>query len=122
MPFWVLMVAGVVIAAMLLAKWTSVVVIGLTVIAALVVLAGQGVKAVARGIGFAVTGVVLTALVVQLFVIKLNVAVPGIMTVNRFIAGTSYSPTELLHMYWSTAVQTFSARLSATTGRSWSPP
>ncbi|MFI6825890.1 hypothetical protein ACIBG5_02200 [Kribbella sp. NPDC050241] len=103
-PFWVLMVAGVIIAAMLLAKWTSVVVIGLTVIAALVVLAGQGVKAVARGIGFAVAGVALTALVVQLFVIKLNVAVPGIMTVNRFIAGTSYSPTELLHMYWSTAV------------------
>ncbi|MFG1623263.1 hypothetical protein [Kribbella sp. NPDC049227] len=103
-PFWVLMVAGVVIAAMLLAKWTSVVVIALAVIAALVVLAGQGVKAVARGIGFAIAGIALTALVVQLFVIKLNVAVPGIMTVNRFIAGTSYSPTELLHMYWSTAV------------------
>lgn len=103
-PFWVLMIAGVVIGAMLLAKWTSAVVIGLAVIAALVVLAGQGLKAVARGIGFTLAGLALTALVVQLFVIKLNVAVPGIMTVNRFIAGTSYSPAELLQMYWSTAV------------------
>ena len=41
----------------------------------------------------------------QLFVVRLNVAVPGIMTVNRFIAETSYSPTALLHVYWSTGLE-----------------
>ncbi|MFG1812952.1 hypothetical protein ACGFIF_04215 [Kribbella sp. NPDC049174] len=104
-PFWVLMVAGVVIGMMVLAKWTSVVVIGLIVIAALIVLSGQGLQAVARGIGFAVAGLGVAALVVQLFVVRLNVAVPGIMAVNRFIAETSYSPTALLHVYWSTGLE-----------------
>ena len=104
-PFWVLMVAGLVIAMMVLAKWTSVVVIGLIVIAALIVLSGQGLQAVARGIGFALAGMGVTALVVQLFVVRLNVAVPGIITVNRFIAETSYSPTALLHVYWWTGLE-----------------
>jgi hypothetical protein len=104
-PFWVLIVAGLVIGAMVLAKWTSVVVIGLIVIAAVIVLAGQGLQAVARGIGLALAGLGLAALVVQLFVVRLNVAVPGIMTVNRFIAQTSYSPTALLHVYWSSGLE-----------------
>ena len=104
-PFWVLIVAGLVIGMMVLAKWTSVVVIGLIVIAALIVLSGQGLQAVVRGIGFALAGMGVTALVVQLFVVRLNVAVPGIMTVNRFIAETSYSPTALLHVYWSTGLE-----------------
>jgi len=104
-PFWVLMVAGVVIGMMVLAKWTSVVVIGLIVIAAVIVLSAQGLRAVARGIGLAVAGLGITALVVQLFVVRLNVAVPGIMAVNRFIAETSYSPTALLQLYWSTGLE-----------------
>lgn len=100
-PFWVFVVAGLVIGVMVFAKWTSVVVIGLIVITAVVVLAGQGWRSVARGILFAFGGLAVAALVVQLFVVHLNVAVPGILTVNRFIAGTSYSPVELLHLYWS---------------------
>ncbi|MEV0285548.1 hypothetical protein AB0H36_15665 [Kribbella sp. NPDC050820] len=104
-PFWVLMGAGVVIGVMVLAKWTSVVVIGLIVIAAVIVLTGQGWRAVARGIGLSLAGLALTALVVQLFVVRLNVAVPGIMAVNRFIAETSYSPTALLEVYWSTGLE-----------------
>jgi hypothetical protein len=76
----------------------------LIVLAALVVLAGQGRRAVARGILLALGGLALAALVVQLFVVRLNVAVPGILTVNRFIAGTSYSPAELLHSYWTTGI------------------
>lgn len=103
-PIWLLLAAGLVIGVMVLAKWTSVVVIGLIVVTAVVVLAGQGVRAVARGILFALAGLALAALVVQLFVVRLNVAVPGILTVNRFIAGTSYSPTELLHFYWTSGL------------------
>lgn len=104
-PFWVPVVAGLVIGMMVLAKWTSVVVIGLIVIAAVVVLAGQGWRSVARGILFALGGVAVVALVLQLFVVRLDVAVPGILTVNRFIAGTSYSPAELLQFYWSSGIR-----------------
>ncbi|HZX04457.1 hypothetical protein [Kribbella sp.] len=103
-PFWTPVVAGLVIGAMVLAKWSSVVPIGLIVIAAVVVLAGQGWRAVARGILYALGGLAMAALFVQLFVVPLNVAVPGILTVNKFIAGTSYSPTELLHHYWTTGI------------------
>ncbi|WP_410787651.1 hypothetical protein [Kribbella sp. C-35] len=112
-PYWIFIVAGLVIGVMVLAKWTSVVVIGLIVITAVVVLAGQGGRAVARGILFALGGLALVALVVQLFVVRLNVAVPGILDVNRFIAGTSYSPAELLQLYWSSTMKLIGQTLSA---------
>ncbi|TDO60919.1 hypothetical protein EV651_107192 [Kribbella sp. VKM Ac-2571] len=112
-PSWIFVVAGLVIAMMVLAKWTSVVVIGLIVITAVVVLAGQGGRAVARGILFALGGLALVALVVQLFVVRLNVAVPGILDVNKFIAGTSYSPAELLQLYWSSTIKLIGRTLSA---------
>lgn len=112
-PFWIFLVFGLVIGVMLLAKWTSVVVIGLTVITAIVVLAGQSWRSVARGILYALGGIALTALVVQLFVVHLDVAVPAIVKVNKFIAGTSYSPAELLHLYWSSTVDLFGRTLVA---------
>lgn len=111
--FWLPVAAGLVIGLMVLAKWTSVVVIGLIVVAAVVVLAGQSWRAVARGILFAVGGLGVAALVVQLFVVRLNVAVPGIVTVNKFIAGTSYSPTELLQFYWSSGMRLLGRALRA---------
>jgi hypothetical protein len=46
-------------------------------------------------------------------VVRLNVAVPGILTVNKFIAGTSYSPGELLHLYWSSTLGLFGRTLQA---------
>ena len=112
-PYWIFVVAGLVIGVMVLAKWTSVVVIGLIVITAVVVLAGQGGRAVARGILFALGGLALVALVVQLFVVRLNVAVPGILDVNKFIAGTSYSPAELLQLYWSSTIKLIGQTLGA---------
>lgn len=112
-PFWIFLVAGLVIGVMVLAKWTSVVVIGLIVITAIVVLAGQGRRAVARGILLALGGLGLAALVVQLFVVHLNVAVPGILKVNKFIAGTSYSPAQLLQLYWSSTVDLIGRTLVA---------
>ncbi|HEY3556582.1 MAG TPA: hypothetical protein VGL05_03945 [Kribbella sp.] len=112
-PFWIFLVFGVVIGVMLLAKWTSVVVIGLIVVTAVVVLAGQSARSVARGILLAFGGLALAALVVQLFVVRLNVAVPGILTVNKFIAGTSYSPAELLKLYWSSTIELIGRTLVA---------
>lgn len=112
-PFGWFVLAGLVIGAMVLAKWTSVVVIGLIVLTAIVVLAAQGRRDVARGILWALGGLGLAALVVQLFVVRLDVAVPGILSVNRFIAGTSYSPADLLHIYWSSSLQLFGRTLRA---------
>jgi hypothetical protein len=112
-PFWIFLVAGLVIGAMVLAKWTSVVLIGLIVITAVVVLAGQGWRAVARGILLALGGLGLAALVVQLFVVRLDVAVPGILKVNKFIAGTSYSPADLLQLYWSSSLRLLGHTLAA---------
>ncbi|WP_344231903.1 hypothetical protein [Kribbella hippodromi] len=112
-PFWVPVVAGLVIGVMVLAKWTSVVVIGLIVLAAVVVLAGRGWRSVARGILLALGGLAVTALVVQLFVVRLNVAIPGIITVNKFIAGTSYTPADLLQIYWSSGIKLLGRTLQA---------
>lgn len=112
-PFWIFAVFGVVIGVMLLAKWTSVVVIGLIVITAVVVLAGESWRSVARGILYALGGIALTAVVVQLFVVHLNVALPGILKVNKFIAGTSYTPSELLHLYWTSTVDLIGRTLLA---------
>ncbi|WP_328998916.1 hypothetical protein OHA18_31280 [Kribbella sp. NBC_00709] len=111
--FWLPLAAGLVIGVMVLAKWTSVVVIGLIVVAAVVVLAGQSRRAVARGILFALGGLAAVALVVQLFVVHLNVAIPGILTVNKFIAGTSYSPSELLQFYWTSGIELLGRTLRA---------
>ncbi|TQI99932.1 hypothetical protein [Kribbella jejuensis] len=112
-PFWIFVVFGLVIGVMLLAKWTSVVVIGLIVITAVIVLAGQSWRSVACGILYALAGIALTALVVQLFVVHLSVAVPGILKVNKFIAGTSYTPSQLLHLYWSSTVNLLGRTLAA---------
>ncbi|MEU8223197.1 hypothetical protein [Kribbella sp. NPDC048915] len=112
-PLWTFLLAGAVIGVMVLAKWTSVVVIGLIVITALIVLAAQGWRSVARGILLALGGIALTALVVQLFVVRLSVAIAGILDVNRFIAGTSYTPPDLLRLYWSSTVDLFGRTLAA---------
>jgi hypothetical protein len=101
-PSWALLLAGVVMGVMVVAKWSSVVVLALIVAAAIVVLSGQGLKGVVRGILWALAGVALVALVVHVLVVPLTVAVPGILAVNRFIADTSYTPATLLQMYWTT--------------------
>ncbi len=104
-PFWLPLPAGAMTGVMVLAKWTSILVISLIVVAAVVVLARQGMRAVARALLLAFGGLILTAIVIQLFVVRLNVAVSGIRTVSSFIAGTSYSPGVLLRIYWSTAIE-----------------
>jgi hypothetical protein len=101
-PIWAFVLAGVVIGVMVLAKWSSIVVLTLIVVAAIVVLSAQGGQAVARGIFWAVAGLAAIALTVQLLVVPLTVAVPGILAVNRFIAGNSYTPATLVQMYWTT--------------------
>ncbi|GAA0937245.1 hypothetical protein GCM10009554_25370 [Kribbella koreensis] len=104
-PIWALTLAGVVISVMVLAKWSSIVVLTFIVITAIVVLSKQGSQAVARGIFWALVGATGIAVAVQVFVVALTVAIPGILAVNRFIAGSSYTPATLVQMYWNTGVK-----------------
>jgi hypothetical protein len=100
-PIWALVLFGLVVSVMVLAKWSSVVVLAVIGVAAIVVLAGQGAQAVARGIFWALVGATGLAVLVQVLVVPLTIAVPGILAVNRFIAETSYSPLTLLETYWT---------------------
>ncbi|MDX6258993.1 MAG: hypothetical protein QOH84_681 [Kribbellaceae bacterium] len=104
-PIWALTLAGVVISVMVLAKWSSIVVLTLIVVAAIVVLSAQGSQAIARGIVWALAGATGTAVVVQLLVVSLTDAIPGILAVNRFIASNSYTPATLVQMYWTTGTK-----------------
>lgn len=106
-PIWALTLAGLVVGVMVLAKWSSVVVLALIIAAAIVVLSARGVKAVARGIFWALAGVAVVAIGVHVLVVPLTVAVPGILAVNRFIADNSYTPATLLEMYWTTGSRLF---------------
>ncbi|NEA37470.1 hypothetical protein [Streptomyces sp. SID13031] len=101
-PIWAFTLAGLVMGTMVLAKWSSVVVLTVIIAAAIVVLSAQGAEAVARGIVWALAGVVVVAATVHLLVAPLTTVIPGIQAVNRFIAGNSYSPSSLLEMYWRT--------------------
>jgi hypothetical protein len=110
-PIWVLLLFGFTVTVMLLAKWSSAVVLFAIGVALLAVLLGQGWEAVARGIVWSLSGVVALVLVVQVALVPLTVAVPGILAVNRFIAETSYSPTTLIEMYWTSGLKLFGQTL-----------
>jgi hypothetical protein len=106
-PIWALILFGVVVSVMVLAKWSSVVVLALITVAAIVVLSGQGMQAVARGIFWSLVGATGAAVLVNFLVVPLTVAIPGILTVNRFIAETSYSPLTLIDMYQTSGTKLF---------------
>lgn len=102
-PIWALVLAGCLVSVMILTKWSSAGVLGLIVVAAVVVLSAQGSQAVARGIFWALAGATGVAIAVHLLVVPLTEAIPGIVAVNSFIAGTSYAPADLVEMYLTTA-------------------
>ena len=102
-PIWALVLAGCLVSVMVLTKWSSAGVLGLIVVAAVVVLSAQGSQAVARGIFWALAGATGVAIAVHLLVVPLTDAIPGIVAVNSFIAGTSYAPADLVEMYLTTA-------------------
>jgi hypothetical protein len=110
-PIWALLLFGFTVTVMLLAKWSSVVVLAVIGVALVLVLLGQGWEAVARGIVWGLIGAVALVLVVQLALVPLTVAVPGILAVNRFIAETSYTPTALISMYWTSGIKLFGEAL-----------
>jgi hypothetical protein len=99
-PFWVPLSAGPVALAMLLAKWSS---SGLTLLVValvgIVVLLPAGARQLARVAMWALVGLALSTLAVQLFIVPLNQALPLMVATNKLVAAGSNNPSSLLLMY-----------------------
>ena len=99
-PVWVPMSIGPVALAMLVAKWSS---SGLTLlvvaIVGIVILVPAGVRQAARVTAWALVGLVFSALFVQLFIIRLDQAIPQMIATNKLVAAGSNSPSDLFQMY-----------------------
>jgi hypothetical protein len=104
-PAWVIALLGPLAVVLLLAKWSSAVLtLALVAATAIVTVRRRGWREVGRLVGWSALGVLLTAVLTQLFVAPLTSVVPGMVAINRSIAATSHSPSELLGSYLSTSV------------------
>ena len=99
-PIWVPVSIGPVALAMLVAKWSS---SGLTLlvvaIVGIVILVPAGVRQAARVTAWALVGFVFSAVFVQLFIIRLDQAIPQLIATNKLVAAGSNSPADLFQMY-----------------------
>ena len=99
-PVWVPLSTGPLVFAMLIAKWAS---SGLTLlvvtVVAVVVLAPAGFRQMARLAVLALVSLVLTTVAVQLFLVRLDQALPLMWSTNKLIAAGSNSPASLFLMY-----------------------
>ena len=99
-PMWVPMSIGPVALAMLVAKWSS---SGLTLlvvtIVGVVILVSAGVRQAARVTAWALVGLVFSAIFVQLFIIRLDQAIPQMIATNKLVAAGSNNPSDLFQMY-----------------------
>jgi len=99
-PVWVPLSIGPVAFAMLVGKWSS---SGLTLlvvaIVGVVILVPAGVRQAARVTAWALTSFVFSALFVQLFIIRLDQAIPQMIATNKLVAAGSNSPSDLFQMY-----------------------
>lgn len=98
-PAWPPAAFGLVAVAMLLAKWSSVLVLGVLAVAAGVALAPAGVRAIRRAAGWAVAGAAAATALVHLLIVPLTTAVPQLIEVNRLLAEGSFAIPVLLHRY-----------------------
>lgn len=104
-PAWVPGSLGPLLVVMMLAKWTSAIVtFGLIALAGIIVLKPRGMRQVARFIGWALAGAVLTVALIQVAVVPLNTALPEMLTINSLAASNTNSPLYLLQKYWDTSV------------------
>jgi hypothetical protein len=97
---WVPITAGVVIVGMLLSKWSSsLVVLIVAGLIALILLWPAGPREILRILGWTLGGVVGTLLVIQLLLVPLTEALPAMIATNKLVAATANSPSELLPLY-----------------------
>jgi len=98
-PVWVPLSIGPIAFTMLIAKWSS---SGLTLLVvalvAVVMLAPAGSRQMARVAGWALVGLVLSTIAVQLFVVPLDQAIPQMVATNNLVVGSN-NPSTLLRIY-----------------------
>ena len=99
-PAWVPLSIGPVAFAMLIAKWSS---SGLTLLVValvgVVVLVPAGVRQIARVAVWALVGLVLSTVAVQLFNVRLDQALPLMVDTNKLVAAGINNPSSLFLMY-----------------------
>lgn len=103
-PAWVPAAWGLVAVLMLLTKWTSALVLGLTAAGALVTLIPRRRRELGRVAVCAAAGMAAGGAAMHVFVVPLTTAVPPLLAVNRLLAEHSMPPATLLAMYWTTTV------------------
>lgn len=97
---WVPLSIGPVAFAMLISKWSS---SGLTLLVValvgVVVMAPAGVRQIARVAAWALVGFLLSTAAVQLFIVRLDQALPLMVATNKLVAAGINNPTSLLLLY-----------------------
>jgi len=98
-PAWVPLSIGPVAFAMLIAKWSS---SGLTLLVvalvAVVLVAPAGARQIARVAAWAGVGLVLSTIAVQLFIVRLDQAIPLMVATNKLVV-SSNNPLTLFQVY-----------------------
>jgi hypothetical protein len=103
-PAWLPATSGAVALAMLLTKWSSILVVALLAIVLAFTVVPRGGRAVGRVVCWWFAGIVLAAVIVHFCIVALTTAIPRMVTVNGWIAGESYSLGPLLYKYVRTSV------------------
>jgi hypothetical protein len=109
-PRWLPAGFGVVFVIMVLAKWTSAITslgpAALVAVATIVSVRGLriGTREVARLLGWSAAGALAFLLLFNVFIVRLDKAMPEILEVNRLLMKQGNSPEVLLQRYWSTGL------------------
>jgi hypothetical protein len=91
-PVWVPLVGGVLCTLQTVAKWSSVLNVAVYAAAILLVFLGSGWRSVLRYAGWVLAGAVATAVLIHVFVIRLDQALPEMWFVNQNALDESASP------------------------------
>ncbi len=105
-PVWLPVTFGLVGVAVVLAKWASVLVLGVVALAAVVALVPAGVRAILRATGWALAGIAAATALVHLLLVPLTTAVPQLLAVNRVLAEGSFAIPVLLRRYADSTMPT----------------
>lgn len=97
---------GFVAVAVVLAKWASVLLLGVVATVAVVALAPAGIRATLRATGWALAGIAAATALVHLLLVPLTTAVPQMLAVNRLLAEGSFAIPVLLRRYADSTLPT----------------
>jgi hypothetical protein len=98
---------GALVVPVLLVKWAALPVVALLVAGAAVAVAPAGVRGLVRAAAWMLGGVAAAVAVVQVALVPLTTALPGLVAVNALLAEQSMSLPRLLAHYWASSAESF---------------